>query len=477
MALFGNDFYPTPSEVASQMLDPLDLRGKVVLEPSAGSGNLVRECLQRGAAEVLWCETEHELCSVLSNISTKSHKWGSDFLVMTADQISHIDIIAMNPPFSADETHILHAWEIAPPGCEIVALCNWETVDNTYSWVRKELATLIECYGSKQNLGDAFSDAERKTSVKIGLVRLTKPGTKPGLDEFDCFFLGPDDIEAEGEGIIPYRVTRDIVNRYTQACKIYDEQLEAAAKLHSVLDGYYGEKIGLQVTEKGVPVSRNRFRKDLQKEAWNYVFKRILPLHMATSGLRNDINQFVEDQSHIPFTERNILRMVQIVMGTHEQRIDRAVEEVFDSFTRYTKENRWNVEGWATNDQYLFNRKFIVPGLSRVSWANTRLVTVESYGSRYNQVDDLIKALCTLSGKNYEDYKAPESGFDKNWPGEWYNWGFFKFKAHKKGTVHFEFIDEDDWARLNQRVAKIKGLTLPEKLNSRVKTARKKTKS
>ena len=198
---------------------------------------------------------------------------------------------------------------------------------------------------------------------------------------------------------------------------------------------------------------------------------------MATSGLRKDINQFVEDQSHIPFTERNILRMVQIVMGTHEQRIDRAVEEVFDSFTKYTKENRWNVEGWATNDQYLFNKKFIVPGLSRVSWANDRLVTVESYGSRYNQVDDLIKALCTISGKNYEDYKAPESGFDRNWPGEWYNWGFFKFKAHKKGTVHFEFINEDDWARLNQRVAKIKGLTLPEKLNSRIKTAKKKTKA
>ena len=50
--MFNPDFYPTPPEVAALMLDPLDLRGKVVLEPSAGSGNLVRECINRAAGEV-----------------------------------------------------------------------------------------------------------------------------------------------------------------------------------------------------------------------------------------------------------------------------------------------------------------------------------------------------------------------------------------------------------------------------------------
>ena len=36
--IFNGDHYPTPPEVAAEMLDPLDLRGRVVLEPSAGSG-------------------------------------------------------------------------------------------------------------------------------------------------------------------------------------------------------------------------------------------------------------------------------------------------------------------------------------------------------------------------------------------------------------------------------------------------------
>ena len=50
------------------------------------------------------------------------------------------------------------------------------------------------------------------------------------------------------------------------------------------------------------------------------------------------------------------------------------------------------------------------------------------------------------------------------WPGEWNDWGFFEFKVFKKGTGHFRFKSQDDWAALNARVARIKGLTLPEKL-------------
>jgi len=55
--MFNPDFYPTPPEVAATMLDCLDLRGKTILEPSAGSGNLMRECLNRPAARSWPCAT------------------------------------------------------------------------------------------------------------------------------------------------------------------------------------------------------------------------------------------------------------------------------------------------------------------------------------------------------------------------------------------------------------------------------------
>ena len=472
--MFNPDFYPTPPDVAALMLDPLDLRGKTVLEPSAGKGDLVRECLARGAAEVLWCEKESSLVAILASIrGAVPANASADFLQVTADQVSHIDLIVQNPPFSADEAHILHAWEIAPPGCEIVALCNWNTVCDEYvnrltqrsgTGLKKQLAYLVNAYGSRENLGECFATAERPTRVSVGLVRLTKPGQRAsGADEFDGFFLGPDDIEAQGEGIIPYRRSRDIVNRFVEACRIYDEQVAAGVRLRGVLDGFFGQELGLQVTLEGAPVERNRFRKELQKAAWKHVFAEFLPARMATSQLAKDINAFVEQQSKIPFTERNLFRMLQIVAATQETRVDRAIEEAIDNLTKHTKENRYGVEGWVTNSGYMLNRRFIRAYMAEPEWSG-RGVNVKSYGGASDEIRDLIKALCFITGRNHEEVaqpKKPEGG--TFWPGEWYEWGFFRFKAHKKGTVHFEFLDEEVWAAVNARYARIKGQVLPEK--------------
>jgi len=461
--MFNPDFYPTPAEVAAEMLDCLDLRGKTVLEPSAGSGNLIKECLERGALEVLWCEKELQLRDILTSIRNAS-PYGADFLQLQASQVGHIHLIAMNPPFSADEAHILHAWEIAPPGCEIVALCNLNTIEGHYVGRQLQLFKVIEAYGSKEDLGECFSTSERPTKVKVGLVRLTKPGSVND-DEFDGFFLGPDDIEAQGDGIIPYRRSRDIVNRYVEACKLFDQQLAVGTQLHSVLDGFFGKDLGLQVTIEGAPVSRNRFRKDLQKAAWKHVFDEFLPQSMATSQLAKNINVFVERQSRIPFTERNIYRMLQIVAGTQSQRVDKAVEDAVDELTKYTKENRYGVEGWVTNSGYMLNKKFICNGMAEIGWHSSSMVRLSTYGSRWESISDLIKALCFITGKNFHEMQLPECIKDNEYfPGEWYEWGFFQFKAHKKGTVHFRFKDKADWARLNQHYAKIKGQTLPASL-------------
>jgi hypothetical protein len=461
--MFNPDFYPTPPEVAATMLDPLDLRGRVVVEPSAGSGNLVQACLERGAAEVLMVEPEPKLRAILAGIPADCRLIAADWLTVTAEQISHVDLIVMNPPFSADERHILHAWEIAPPGCEIVALCNANTIE-TGRWgsrASQQLRTLIEQYGSGQNLGPSFEDAERTTRCEIGLVRLTKPGQRAsGADEFDGFFLGPDDIEAEGQGLIKYRRSRDLVNRYVEACKIYDQQLEAGVRLQAQVGGIYKGELGIQISMEGCAASRNRFRKQLQKSFWESVIAEMLPREMATSQLAGDINKFVEQQTKVPFTERNLFRMLQVIAGTTDQRIDRAVEAAFDELTRHTAENRWNVEGWKTNDAYLFNQKFIVPYIAEPDWSGGTVSM--KWGGNQPKVQDLVKALCYITGRKYEEVMTPAAGWDRLTAGQWYDWGFFECKLFKKGTGHFRFKDLEDWAALNARVARIKGLVLPE---------------
>ena len=119
--ILEKDFYPTPEGVIDGMMLGHDVSGKIVLEPSAGSGNIVEWLWKNGAKEVLACELNGNLRRI---VESKCHVIGDDFLQVTGEEVSHIDMIVMNPPFSNARKHILHAFEIAPDGCEIVSLCN-----------------------------------------------------------------------------------------------------------------------------------------------------------------------------------------------------------------------------------------------------------------------------------------------------------------------------------------------------------------
>ena len=54
--------------------------------------------------------------------------------------------------------------------------------------------------------------------------------------------------------------------------------------------------------------------------------------------------------------------------------------------------------------------------------------------------------------------------------GEWFVWGFFRCRGYKKGTMHFEFPDEDVWYKFNYEVAKLRGWNLPKKSSPKQKS-------
>lgn len=54
--IFNRDFYTTPREVFDMMTQGESLADAVILEPSAGSGDIVRYCKQDGARYVKACE-------------------------------------------------------------------------------------------------------------------------------------------------------------------------------------------------------------------------------------------------------------------------------------------------------------------------------------------------------------------------------------------------------------------------------------
>lgn len=501
--MFNHNFYPTPPELIAQILNGVSLTDKTVLEPSAGSGNIVDYLQSQGCKEVLACENDPRLKAILE---TKCRVIEADFIKVTKEQVSHIDLIVMNPPFTADEKHILHAWEIAPEGCEIVALCNWQTVKNPFSRSRENLKAVCESYGSTENIGQAFKTAERQTEVEIGLIRLFKPNNNSET-EFQGFFLDEEEEpESQVEGLQTYDAIRDLVNRYVQAVKVFDRQLETAYEMNSLTSIFGGCEIGFSCHVENGTIKRNEYKKSLQKSAWKYVFSKMNMNHLLTRNLRQEINKFVETQEKIPFTMRNIYHMLSMVYQTRSQIMDKAIIEVFEKLTQHYHDNRFNVEGWKTNSHYMLNEKFILPYMTERGWSGEMNV---KYNSNSEIIDDLNKALCYITGTKYDDRDTLYSFCQSKWVaydfeeniigeekhgnesdlkwrlnrkgysedqyttvqikpgwGEWHEWGFFEMKGFKKGTMHFRFKDQSVWALLNQRIAKIKGFPLPEKFNS-----------
>ena len=94
--IFDRDFYPTPDDVIQSLLANEQIEDKIILEPSAGTGNIVSFLQNRGAAEVLACEKDEDFAKLLAQ---KCRVIANDFFTVTSDQISHIHAIYMNPRF------------------------------------------------------------------------------------------------------------------------------------------------------------------------------------------------------------------------------------------------------------------------------------------------------------------------------------------------------------------------------------------
>lgn len=402
MSIFNNaDFYPTPESVSEIICSKVKIFNKVILEPSMGKGDLVDVIRKQFPKQIIGCEKSQDLLKI------SSHKvdrvLGSDFLEINREDVSHINCIIANPPFSCADKHILHMWKIAPDGCEIVTLCNWETIDNDYSNRRSELNQIIKNYGYSENLGEVFSDAERKTNVKIGLIFLTKPIVSE--ENYDMYFDMYDEEEKEGQaGLMQYNEVRNIVQRYVGALKMFESVKTAQNTLNSLIEPIRTSEHGIyfQAVDKNRnDVTFDTFKSELQKSAWITVFRKLGAEKYMTASLKSFLNKFVEQQKNVPFTMSNIYKMIEMVIGTHGDRMSKVIVEVFDRITERHSENRYSHEGWKTNSEYIVNKKFILPawGLTDTNFSG-KCRACYSHSDYF--MDDLTKALCHITGTKYE---------------------------------------------------------------------------
>lgn len=470
MSIFNKDFYPTPVEVLDMM--GFDASNKIVLEPSVGAGAIVDYLKAQGATKVIGCEFSIDLSMIAQRKLDTFIK--PNFLHVTKDEVSHIDMIVANPPFSKGVQHILHMWEIAPDGCEIYTLFNYDNLVNAYGEVN-QLKRLIDTYGSVKRLGEVFKQAERTTSVNVGLIKLFKPASE--ATGFEGFFIDDEHEVNTDHGLIKPNAIRDLVERYVDALKEFQTFKQVQERMNGILKPLNVQPLSatMRYESNSSDLTYDQFVTSLQKVFWSHVFNLMNLNKFFTEQVRDKLNKFSEQQQKVPFTMKNIYKMAEIIAGTSDNIFKEALIEAVEKFTMHTHENRFMVEGWKTNSGYMLNEKFIC-GYVRDGFYSYPSIRYNCRTAGY--LDDLTRVLCNITGNNYNDYQGLYNFFQgvKEKPndyaskyiykdfGTWYNWGFFTIKMFKKGTLHVKFNDRDVWALLNQRYAKIKGQIIPEKI-------------
>jgi hypothetical protein len=119
-------YFPTPRPLATRLVEMACIEPvNTILEPSAGSGNLIDAILSSHPnTQISYCELNCFLLDILryKYEKVKQVKFiGRDCLEIDENRIeSHFDRVIMNPPFECgeDADHVLHAWHslLAPKG-------------------------------------------------------------------------------------------------------------------------------------------------------------------------------------------------------------------------------------------------------------------------------------------------------------------------------------------------------------------------
>lgn len=154
-----NQWY-TPPPLAARMAELVDLRGKRVLEPSAGSGNLVRAALDAEAAHVFAIDLD---ARNKNDINRRFEAEVSDELVGAActDFLDcgvwqAFDVALMNPPWDDGQhwRHIQHALKFAPVVVALAPLAMLEGEERRDEfWSKCHLSDLCVC-SSRPKFGE-----------------------------------------------------------------------------------------------------------------------------------------------------------------------------------------------------------------------------------------------------------------------------------------------------------------------------------
>lgn len=460
-------FYPTPDGLAIDMMLKIKGNPRTILDPSAGKGDLlakIKDSYNHRSAALYAIEIDNNLRSILQG---KGHTViDSDFLAWSGPD--KFDCIVMNPPFNRGAEHLLKAIDTMYSG-QIVCLLNAETLLNPCTNTRKELARRLEELGAEiEYRNRQFMQAERRTPVDVALVNIIIERKV----EDDLFEGASDTAEACNETVEDrHEVStgkriEELVARYNEVVRLTVETIVNFYRNHNTVGRYIGlnrEPSGHWSPQKGyeltvkVQETVNSTVRTIRTDYWRMTLDLPEVKDRMTQKRRSEFEEKLRQNEHMDFTERNIRQFLINLIDGYTKTLEEGVLEVFDRLTirnSYHEElhtkNIHYFNGWKTNNAYRVGQRVIVPvgggydgpfsswgGKWKLDWTAARsLDDIDLVLSYFNGGREHVK----LSSAIQEAFERGEQSGRST---------FFQFKAHKKGTLHLTFLDENILRRFN----------------------------
>lgn len=461
----SNQFFPTTSDVAAEMVEQLEPKSThKILDPSAGTGVLLEKVQEKigsrhYAPKMYAIEIDPNLRLILQAKSSDRDTdfnvkvIGSDFLKY--DEPISYDRIIMNPPFANGVVHVLKAWQILADGGRIVSLLNKETITNPYSKQRMILKHLIEQYGSVKDMKRCFVESDHPTDVEVVMVVLNKPKKEKTNfgEKFNSDSPIGDDQPIDVNPLASANLIHALVDQYKKAQSLLIQRHELNKQLKFYLPSDMAD-YSLKSAYNIEPILSEEI-KTLKNTFWSLVFSRAKIAQRTTSKFQKDFEAFQNTQANMAFSVENISEMLLSFFSNYDDIMLDSMIKQFDSITAYHKENRIYPEGWKTNEGWKIANKIIWPyGVNADSWS------VHTCSGSYDFLSDLDRIFCYLSGKKFPEdvtlttYRALSDGCTRKCFGEWLESDFFKIKFFKKGTIHLVAKDSKILEEFNLRVAR-----------------------
>lgn len=524
-------FYPTPPNVAEKLLEDIEWhRFRNVLEPSAGKGNLVdsiaatwkdqRYRSREDTLSVDCIEIDPYLRSIIQyeyggqrlgeiysrvreleesrkyNRTTYKYEYRNpsdaaehreleaerdkrkavecriihdNFLRFNSRK--HYDLIVMNPPFSNGDEHLLHAIELqSRNGGAIRCVLNAETLLNPYTNRRKVLMSKLTEMGADVSYIDgAFSDGERKTDVRVAIVKIDIPAPETQESEIYERLKAAAEVEQVPADDVTDLAVADFLSEIVTRFNVeVDAGLALIREYHAMQpyllrslakdDKYNKPILALRVDgdSEYTTLNINRYLQLTRRKYWEALFTNKEFTGKLTSNLREKYQGMVDKMQNYDFTLFNIR---QIYAEMNAEMLQGIQDTIVALFERMTKTHSWYPEcqknihyynGWKTNKAHKINNKVILPTygmFSSYSWNRDKFDLYEAEKT----ISDIEKVFEYLDGNMSApvDLHGVLKAAHDNYQTKNIRCKFFDVTLYKKGTMHIKFRDQALLDRFN----------------------------